>query len=67
MTHLGSVMVVCFTGNRQSSDFFSTVLSTYATDADLRSDFCAVFSLAFVPIADIIMIYDAHNQASYKL
>ena len=46
---------------------FSTVLSTYATDAVLRLDFCAVFGLAFVPIADIIMIYDAHNQASYKL
>ena len=50
---------------------FSTVLSTYATDAVLRSDLrllsCADFGLAFVPIADIIMIYDAHNQAAYKL
>ena len=33
--------------------YFTTVLPTFATDAVLRSDFCAVFGLAFVPVADI--------------
>ena len=32
---------------------FTTVLPTFATDTVLRSDFCAVFGLAFVPVADI--------------